>query len=151
VNRLFVTLLCLMLSLPATALSVSDAYVRGLPPGQKNTAAFFVLKNDGDKNIVLSPGRSDAVAALEIHGHEQLSGMMRMRKKEQLEIAPGETLSFSPGGLHLMMIGLKKPLKDGDTVSFSLRLNDKEELTITAPVISVLKMDHSKHQHNGEH
>lgn len=149
-RTLFATLLWLCLAPPALALNVSDAYVRGLPPGQKNTAAFFVLHNPGEQAATVSAGASDAAETLEIHGHEHRDGMMRMRHKAELSIGPGETLRFAPGGLHLMLIDLKRPLRDGDTVVFTLKVDTERELTIEAPVVSVLKMNHSGHAH-GEH
>lgn len=117
---------------------VGDAYVRGLPPTQKNTAAFFLLSNTGDRAVTLTAGSSPAAQTLEIHSHAHRDGMMAMRMQPSVSLAPGAQLRFAPGGLHLMLLNLQQPLKDGDKVSFTL-LVDGEPLAVIAPVVSVLK------------
>ena len=63
---------------------------------------------------------------------------MRMRQVKTLEIAPGETVALKPGGLHLMLIGLKRPLQDGEEISLNL-CSGEQCWTYSVPVISVLK------------
>lgn len=141
----------LLSPLAVQALEVDKAYVRGLPPGQSNTAAFFDIHNPTGKAITLQAGASDAAARLEIHAHQHRDGMMAMRRQDSVEVPAGGRLRFVPGGLHLMLIDLQRPLADGDEVRFSLLTEDGQRIEVLAPVVSVLKMQHSKHQHNGEH
>lgn len=124
----------------AVSIEVEDAYVRGLPPTQRNTAAFFVLKNTGDRNLeVLAAPAPDVAARVEIHAHRHRNGMMSMQKQASVTIPAGQSLAFAPGGLHLMLIELNRPLRDGDTVSLALQTADGQTLTFSAPVISVLR------------
>lgn len=136
-TRKWLFLLTALLPLGAMAVEVSEAVVRGLPPGQKNTAAFFTLNNPSTESVVLRPGSSDIAERLEIHSNTEHNGMMAMRREERLVLAPGQSLSFAPGGYHLMLINLRRPLQHGEELSFSL-LVDGKPLQVLAPVRSVL-------------
>jgi copper(I)-binding protein len=137
--------------LVAQSIEIKDAYVRGLPPTQRNTAAFFTVLNTSDKPVVLMAGRSDAAERLEIHSHQHRNGMMSMREQTSVSIAAGESLVFESGGYHLMLINLTRAVRDGDQLSFSLTTYDGEEITVLAPVISVLKESSAIKEHAGVH
>jgi periplasmic copper chaperone A len=72
-----------------------------------------------------------------MHRSEMKDGMATMSGVDSLDIAPGAELAFSPGGYHLMLIGLKKPLKEGDHFSLSLRFEHAGDVTIDVPVSGV--------------
>ncbi|MEX1665109.1 copper chaperone PCu(A)C [Zhongshania arctica] len=137
--------------LVAQSIEIKDAYVRGLPPTQRNTAAFFTVLNASDKPVELMAGRSDAAERLEIHSHQHRNGMMSMQKQASVSIAAGESLVFESGGYHLMLINLTRAVRDGDQLSFSLTTDDGEEVTVLAPVISVLKESSAIKEHAGVH
>lgn len=154
--RRFVLLATVLLPTALWALEVQGPYVRGLPPTQKNTAAFFILSNPTAREACLRAGSSEVAERLEIHRHRHNNnGMMSMQREEQLCIPAGESVEFAPGGIHLMLISLHKPLRDGDQVELSLELLSGEMKTFIAPVISVLKehdgqrKSHSHHEHHG--
>jgi len=118
-----VALTCLGLSaLPAVAggLEIKDAYVREMPPGQTVSAAFMRLHNTTKQPIALVAATSDAADQTELHGHSHGAGGMRMQKVVRLEIPAGAQQALQPGGYHLMLIGLKRPLKAGDKVGITL-------------------------------
>lgn len=94
-------------SAAAAGLDISDARVRALIPGQDRTAGYFTAHNPTAEPIVLTGARSDAVRAIEMHISFRDGDMMRMRRLEHLEIAPGETVRFEPGGRHLMLFGVE--------------------------------------------
>jgi len=66
--------------------------------------------------------------------------MMRMRRLERIEIPAGETLSLEPGGLHLMLIGLKEDLQPGGQVDLTLTFDDGAQTQVQAPVRKVEAM-----------
>lgn len=136
--RAYVLFICLAMPVVTQALEIKNAYVRGLPPSQHNTAAFFTIENASAEAVELQAGSSDAAAQLEIHAHRHQNGMMSMQMQSSVLVEAGQNLRFVPGGYHLMLIDLKRPLKEGDSVSFSLKTADGEELNVVAPVISVL-------------
>ncbi len=119
--------------------SIENAYVRGLPPSQPNTAAFFTVHNPHDVPVQIMAGRSDAAERLEIHGHQHRDGMMSMQREDTITVPAGGEFRFAPGGYHLMLINLTKPLNDGDQLNFELNTLSGETIEVTAPVISVLK------------
>lgn len=148
-TRKCLLLLTVMLSHAAYGLSVEQAYVRGLPPTQKNTAAFFVLENDGETALTLRAGSSSAAERLEIHSHRQHNGMSAMRREDSVTLLAGERLAFAPGGYHLMLINLRAPLRDGEQLSFTLLDSQGEEYRVQASVRSVLKEAPSNGHHHG--
>lgn len=151
--RPIITLIALLVTPWASALEIDGAYVRGLPPTQKNTAAFFTVTNNGAAEICLRAGSSAAAERLEIHRHRHNNGMMSMQRQEELCVPPGARAEFAPGGTHLMLLNLQRPLRHGDKVELSLDVVGMGEQTFTAPVISVLKQaDAPKTQsHHGHH
>ena len=136
----------------AATISVEGAYVRHLPPTQSVTAAFMILRNPTDIDRKLVSAESDITETVEFHTHLHENGMMRMRQVEKIQIpARGETV-FQPGGFHLMLIGLRQPLKLGQAVTINLTFDDGATEQIQAEVKSTVEgmkmqgaeMDHSK-------
>jgi len=118
--------------------TVNDAYIRGLPPGQTVTAAFMTVNNHQDKDCKLVGAASPVASSAEIHEHSHKNGKMSMRRVDSLVIPAGGNVSLVPGGYHLMMFGLESSLKEGEEHTLTLSFEDCEELSIVAPVQSVL-------------
>lgn len=86
-KRAFYSTMALLLAAPALAkVDAVDGYVRLLPPGSPNTAAFMVLRNDGDKPVKLVAGTSPEAGRVELHTHLHENGVMKMRQVESIEI-----------------------------------------------------------------
>ncbi len=84
-------------------------------------AGYMTLVNEGAAPVALIGARADAAAKVELHTTEvDAQGVARMIEQTRIEIAPGETVSFAPGGLHVMFMGLPAPLKLGDKVEAEL-------------------------------
>ena len=118
--------------------TVSDAYIRGLPPGQTVTAAFMTINNHQDKDCKLVGVGSSVSRSAEIHEHSHKNGKMSMRPVKSLVIPAGGSVSLVPGGYHLMMFGLEDSLKEGEAHTITLSFEGCDELSIDAPVQSVL-------------
>lgn len=118
----------------AGRIAAAEPYVRLVPPGQDITAAFMVLKNDDDRDHQIVKVESTAAKATELHTHVNEGGMMKMRPVASIEIkAKGET-ELKPGGLHMMLIGLKEALKEGDLVPITVTFEDGSSKKLEAPV-----------------
>lgn len=118
----------------ADGMTAVDPYVRLVPPGQPATGAFFVLKNGDDKDHKLVKAESAVAKATELHTHVSEGGMMKMRPVKEIDVnAKGEAV-LKPGSLHVMLIGLKQQLKEGDNVAIKLTFEDNSTKEITAPV-----------------
>ncbi len=98
------------------------------------SAAFGVLVNDGDEDVVVVSAASDVSSKVELHETvESASGEMTMRQKEGGFVVPAHgELELQPGGNHLMFMALDKPILAGDEVKVTLTLDDGSTLEFTA-------------------
>jgi copper(I)-binding protein len=128
----------------AADVSITDATVRGMPPGQKITAAFMSVTNNGNKSCNMMAVETDVTERAELHTHLHESGMMRMRQVEMVEIPVGETVEFKPGSLHVMMFGLKRDLLEGEKVTLSVDFSNCDDIVVDAKVRSA-KKSHKNH------
>ncbi|MEP4890394.1 MAG: copper chaperone PCu(A)C [Aliiglaciecola sp.] len=119
----------------AANIKISDATVRLLPPTVPNTAAYFTIHNSSDKDLVLVSASTDIAEKAELHAHVMENGMMSMQEQDQIRIPAGQTVSFKPGGLHVMIFGLKKPLAENQMVSITLVSEDQKTIQVTAKAV----------------
>ena len=100
---------------------ISQPWARASATPQARTgAAYMALSNKGDTPDRLTAASTPIAERAELHTHEMDGNVMRMRPIEALEIAPGEPAVLRPGGLHLMLVGLRQPLRAGDRVPLTL-------------------------------
>ena len=144
---------CLMfsagvLAAAADQISVDKPYVRLLPPGAQTTGAFMVIRNAGDKDVKLVKADNPASRVTELHTHLNEGGVMKMRPVAAIEIkAKGEAL-LQPGGLHIMLIDLKAPLKEGDVVPITLGFDDGSSKKVDAKVLRAAPEAAMSHHHH---
>lgn len=128
-------------------LKVNEAKVRLLPPMVPNTSAYFSITNTGEKDRVLVAATSEIAKTIELHAHIMKDGMMSMQQQEKVVIPAGQTVEFKPGGLHLMIFGLIKPLRVDQKVDLNLITEDGETIAISGTVVRPGK-EKSKHHHH---
>jgi len=116
---------------------VRQGHVRTPVPGQAVAAAFMTLYNTTEMPQQLVAVKGDVAQSLELHGHAEANGMMQMRKLDSLVLPPHTEVTLAPGGIHLMLIGLRQPLTEKQSVTFRLVLSDGREVEATVPVIDV--------------
>jgi copper(I)-binding protein len=125
--RLIRATLCPLLALaavgytvPAVAqpAAVKDAWVRAPAPGQAVAGVYMEIT--AGTNLWLVAVSSPAAGRAELHASSMEGGVMRMRAIESLELPGGRAVRLAPGGLHIMLLDLKQPLKRGDQVPVSL-------------------------------
>ena len=104
----------------AAGLTVTDAWSRSTPPGVTVGVAYFTLKNETGKSDRLLKISSPVAGRVQVHRTEILDGIARMREVAVLHVAAGETVKFEPNGMHLMLMGLKKPLVEGQAFELNL-------------------------------
>jgi copper(I)-binding protein len=135
----------------ADGIMVNDPYVRAVPPGQPNSASFMVLHNKGEQGSALTAASTPAAEVVELHTHTLEEGMMRMRKVEKIDLPAGEMVKLQPGGLHVMLIGLKQELIPDEKVPLTLTFEDGSSLQLDVPVRKLqmqMKQDgHQGHMH----
>jgi len=142
---IFLGLACISFSSFAN-LKITDATVRLLPPSVPNTSAYFKIQNTTDQNMVLVSANTEIAQKAELHAHVMQNGMMSMKQQNEVVVPAGETISFQPGGLHVMIFGLKKPLQEGQIVSITLVTKDQKNILVDAKVTMPGKeKSHSHH------
>jgi len=122
---------------PAQPVTVKDAWVRAPAPGQKVAGAYMELVSR--TNLELTAVASPAAARAELHSASVEEGVMRMRPVARIELPSGKAVKLAPGGLHIMLIDVKQPLKPGDKVPLTLTvqradLSSRSVFTVQAEV-----------------
>jgi len=121
---------------------VEDAWARPMavpedgasPPGI-HSAAYMILRNDGDSPDRLVGGETWVAESVEIHESRMEDEVMRMRRVEGgIPVAPGEGVELRPGGLHLMLMNLRASLVEGDTIILSLHFEESGHQEVVVPV-----------------
>ncbi len=102
----------------AQVVTITDPWVRGTVAEQKVTGAFMTLTAPGESRLV--EVRSPVAGTVEIHEMKMDGNVMRMRPIRALMLPPGKPVELRPGGYHVMLMDLKKPLNAGDTVPLIL-------------------------------
>lgn len=125
---------------------IDGAYARASIPNVPNSAAFFVIKNNSDKDIAITSANSDIAEKNELHTHIKENKMMKMMKIEKLVVPAKSSLELKSGGDHVMLMGLKKELKAGDEISLELSFSDGDKKSIKVPVKDLASTIH-KMQH----
>jgi copper(I)-binding protein len=123
-----------LLSFSAPDILIKDPWVREVPPVSRMSAAFMTIINRGDATDRLIGVSSEISRKAEIHTMIHDKGMMKMRKIKEVTIRPGEEVTLKPGGLHIMLIGLKKPLREGERIIIKLHFEESGTITLEAPV-----------------
>lgn len=141
-----------ILTLTASAgetLVVEEAWIPEAPPVAMMNAGYLRIKNNGKQPVVIVAAQSDAYGDVEIHKSVTKDGMARMIKQDQITIEPGQEIKFERGGLHLMLMQPKHPLKIGDQAKMALITKDKQTISFTATIKAATlgDTDHSHHQH----
>ena len=127
-------------------IEIEGAYARASIPNVPNSAAFFVIKNNSDKDIAITSANSDVAEKNELHTHIKENKMMKMIKIEKLVVPAKSSLELKSGGDHVMLMGLKKELKAGDEINLELSFSDGDKKSIKVPVKDLASTMH-KMQH----
>jgi len=110
-----------MAPVKAGDLTLSDAFSRATLPGAKVGGGYVTITNASKDADTLLGGSSPVAGRVEVHEMKMDGSVMKMRQlKDGLAIPAGETVKLAPGGLHIMMMDLKAPLKEGDMVPLTL-------------------------------
>lgn len=136
-------------------LQLSSAWVRPTLGAGRTTAAYVTITNSGMAVDRLIAAEIPQARSVEIHTAGMEDGIMRMRRVQGLDIAPGETIHLAPGGIHIMIIGLDQPISAEDEVPLTLIFEEAGNLTIKATVSlappSQIPQRVDEGMHHGEH
>lgn len=117
------------------SITVSEPWVRDVPYGVENTAMYLNIFNNSGKSDVLLSVSSDAAKSAEIHRtYVDQEGITRMEMVDHIEIPASRQVILEPGGMHIMLIGLKEKLNAGDSVYVELEFEVAGTKSINAEV-----------------
>ena len=117
---------------------IQDPYARAAIKQQRNSAVFMRLENRDHLSASIVSASSPVANVVELHTHINDNGVMRMRPIPRIELPPGEAVELKPGGLHIMLLGLREDLVVGQQIALSLQYNDGSEKTLSVPVRRVM-------------
>ena len=135
----------------AGPLVIETPWSRATPGGAKIGAGYMRIVNHGTEPDRLVGGSMAAAGGFALHETTNVDGVARMRPVEGgLVIAPGATVDLSPGGVHVMLVDLKRPLKEGDTVEGTLVFEKAGTVSIAYRVggIGAQNAGSSSHHHH---
>lgn len=141
-NTHLLSLLCAVaLVLPlhgqaASDVSVTAPWVRATVSAQKSTGAFMHLQSRTPARLV--GVSSPAAGVVEMHKMDMAGGVMKMARVDGIDLPAGKTVNLASGGYHVMLMGLKKQLKEGDAIELTMQLQGADKkvksLTVKVPV-----------------
>ncbi len=118
-------------------LVVRDAVVRATVPGQSVASAYLEIESAEESRLI--GGESDSARTVDIHAMSMDGGVMRMRQLETLRLPARTAVKLAPGGVHLMLVGVNRVLRPGESVRLTLQAvtSDGKTLlmTVDAPVV----------------
>lgn len=113
-------------------LSIDDVWARTGQPGQVS-AAFMEIKNKGAADKIVS-AHCDCAKATELHDMKMADGKMLMMQVPAMDVPANGDLKLKPGGYHIMLIGLNRPLAAGETLPIKLKFEKAGEVTVQAQI-----------------
>lgn len=145
-KALFGASLLVALAAPAIAADISfdHPWSRATPTNAPVGAGYVTIRNSGTAPDRLVSAAAEVAGKVEIHEMAMADGVMKMRQVQGIDIPAGKSAELKPGGYHIMFMGLKQPLKAGDTIKGSLTF----EKAGTIPVeFKVEAMSGGEHKH----
>lgn len=118
------------------SIEIKNQWVRASNDGQDVSAAYMTIVSNEDTSLIAID--SDVADVIEIHSMSMENGVMKMRMLDTLDLIAGKPTELSPGGFHLMLFDLKKPLTAGEEAHFTLHFKNKvgqeKTISVTSPI-----------------
>jgi len=130
--------LLIFISQHTTGISVENQWIRSAGKSM-NTAFFADVKNISEKTDTLYKVASPLAKLVQVHETFEEEGMMGMREIKALEIKPGETLHLKPRSYHIMLINLKKELKENEVGEVTLFFKKAGAIKVKAKVKNMIE------------
>ena len=116
----FITTSAMATDYKVGSLAISGPWSRATPEGAQTAIGYMTIKNSGTTTDRLIGGSFDVADTFELHSMVMENGIAKMRELKEVEIKPGQTIEFKPGGSHVMFVNLKHPLSKGEHIKGTL-------------------------------
>lgn len=116
------------------AITISDAWATVTPGGVNVSAGYLAIANAGAESDRLTGASSPRAASVEMHTMTMTGDVMEMRQVDALDVPAGGAASLSPGGNHLMFIGVTQPFAQGEDIPVTLTFEHAGAIEVTLPV-----------------
>ena len=126
----------------ASAIHVENAWARATPARAKTAAAYVTVTNTGRSADRLLSATTPVAQTVQFHKESEENGISRMRALPSVELDPGTKVVFKPGDMHMMITGLKQPLKEGEIFPLTLKFEKAGKIEINVPVGKIGAMQH---------
>jgi periplasmic copper chaperone A len=120
----------------ADGIMVEQAWARASAGNATTGAAYVTVVGGSEPDRIVAVSTSVAATA-EVHESFTDNGVMKMRAVAALPIPAGKTVTFSPGGYHVMLTGLKRPLVAGESFALTFRFEHEQPLTVDVPIRAI--------------
>ena len=138
----------------ASTVVVEQPWARATPKGAKTGAAYMILKNNGASADRLLSATTPLADQVQFHKETEDNGVSRMREVHNVELEPGAKITFKPGEMHMMLVGLKQPLIEGQALPLTLQFERAGNIDVTMPIEKVGAMhreDMGMMMHDSDH
>jgi hypothetical protein len=126
---------------------VEEPWIRATTPGAKLAAGYMTIRNKSAQPERLVGGASPVAARVETHIHIKDGDVLRMREVKGYDIPGNGVFELKPGGAHLMLVDLKRPLKEGEKVPLVLKFEKSGEVKVDFQVRPLAAPAPSEHKH----
>jgi hypothetical protein len=134
----------------AGPIELRDAYAHATSTAQPVGAGFVNIVNSGTADRLVGASCSCS-QTVELHSMSMDGGVMKMRKLDAIDVPAKGKVTLEPGGVHLMLIGLKAPLAEGQDVPLELRFDKAGALKTVVKVKARVPAGHEGHEHMHKH
>jgi hypothetical protein len=116
-------------------IEISQAWARATAAGAKVGGAYVTIVNHGTADDRLTGAASPIAAKVTLHTTQEENGVMKMRPLAEVPVKAGATVTFQPGGMHIMLVDLTRPLKVGETFPLTLSFDKAGSVPATVTVV----------------
>ncbi len=118
-------------------ITVESIWARATPPGAKTGAVYLTLANKGAADDRLVGAATPIASMAGLHTETMDNGVMKMRPIASVDIGPGGKAELKPSGIHIMLMGLKHPLKRGQHFALTLKFEHAPPLTVQVQIAKI--------------
>ena len=123
------------------SIAVEHPWARATPVGAKTGAAYVTIVNHGSTPDRLIHASTPLADKVQFHQENNDNGVMRMREVPAVPIGSGALVTLKPGGTHIMIVGLRQQLKDGQTLPLTLDFEKAGKMEVKVPIAKAGAME----------